>query len=127
MRQVALVASLILLFAAAAWAVDPPQDAAPAATPPEDVPAFPEDEPAFPSEAPAARPVPPPAASGGASQPAATGTAPAQGPAAAAEEPDDEVLPPLPPGSRNVGPTQQRFDPTEKVRADFPVSFPVDI
>lgn len=127
MRHLALVASLILLFAAAAWAVDPPREPAPAAAPPGDVPAFPEDEPAFPDQAPAPRPTPAPAATGGPSQPASTGTAPAEGPAAAAGEPDDEVLPPLPPGSRNVGPTQQRFDPTEKVRADFPVSFPVDI
>jgi len=26
-----------------------------------------------------------------------------------------------------VGPTPERFEPTEKVRADFDVSFPVDI
>lgn len=127
MRHVLFVAALLVVFGALAQAVDPPREPAPAATPSEDVPAFPEDEPAFPDQAPAPRPAPPPAATGGASSPAATGTAPAQGPAAAAEEPDDEVLPPLPPGSRNVGPTQQRFDPTEKVRADFPVSFPVDI
>ena len=28
---------------------------------------------------------------------------------------------------RTVGPTPDRFEPTEKVRADFDVSFPVDI
>lgn len=40
---------------------------------------------------------------------------------------EDEQLPPLPPGTRPPGPTPQRFNPTEKVRADFPVSFPIDI
>lgn len=32
-----------------------------------------------------------------------------------------------PPGSRPPAPTQQRFTPSEKVRADFPISFPIDI
>lgn len=33
-----------------------------------------------------------------------------------------------PPGSRPPPPpTQQRFTPSEKVRADFPISFPIDI
>jgi len=40
---------------------------------------------------------------------------------------EDEQLPPLPAGTRPTGPTPQRFNPTEKVRADFPVSFPIDI
>ena len=40
---------------------------------------------------------------------------------------EDEQLPPLPAGTRPMGPTPQRFNPTEKVRADFPVSFPIDI
>ena len=51
--------------------------------------------------------------------------APAQEPAEPAAE--DEILPPLPPEARRTGPTPQRFDPTEEVRADFPVSFPSDI
>lgn len=51
--------------------------------------------------------------------------APAATPSAAPEA--DETLPPLPAGVRQTGPTPQRFDPTEKVRADFPVSFPIDI
>ena len=59
------------------------------------------------------------------SAPAAEAGAAAAPPAAAVELPDDEVLPPLPAGPR--GPSPQRVDPTEKVRADFPVSFPVDI
>jgi hypothetical protein len=39
----------------------------------------------------------------------------------------EESLPPLPPEQRTTAPTPQRFDPTEEVRADFPVSFPIDI
>jgi cytoskeletal protein RodZ len=45
--------------------------------------------------------------------------------AAAAEE--EEVLPPLPADATPSGPPPARFNPTEKVRADFPVSFPIDI
>lgn len=92
-------------IAGGAWALDPPRPApAPAAQPVEG-----EDPPA---------PVPAP-------QPAATTAAPAQEPAEPAAE--DETLPPLPPEARRTGPTPQRFDPTEEVRADFPVSFPSDI
>ena len=32
-----------------------------------------------------------------------------------------------PPAGRPPPPTQQRFTPSEKVRADFPISFPIDI
>ena len=42
-------------------------------------------------------------------------------------EEDEETLPPLPPDTAPAGPPPQRFNPTEKVRADFPVSFPIDI
>jgi hypothetical protein len=53
---------------------------------------------------------------------------PEDGPAAGAEAPDaEEELPPLPPDVAPAGPSPQRFNPTEKVRADFPVSFPIDI
>jgi hypothetical protein len=48
-------------------------------------------------------------------------------PAPAAEKPGEETLPPLPPDAAPAGPPPQRFNPTEKVRADFPVSFPIDI
>jgi hypothetical protein len=44
-----------------------------------------------------------------------------------APEPEEEALPPLPPDTVPSGPPPQRFNPTEKVRADFPVSFPIDI
>ena len=47
---------------------------------------------------------------------------PAEETAAPAEE-----LPPLPTDAEPVGPSPERFNPTEKVRADFPVSFPIDI
>jgi hypothetical protein len=40
---------------------------------------------------------------------------------------EEEEIPPLPPDTEPVGPSPQRFNPTEKVRADFPVSFPIDI
>lgn len=40
---------------------------------------------------------------------------------------DNEVLPPLPADMVPAGPPPARFNPTEKVRADFPVSFPIDI
>ena len=40
---------------------------------------------------------------------------------------EDEVLPPLPADMVPAGPPPARFNPTEKVRADFPVSFPIDI
>ncbi len=42
-------------------------------------------------------------------------------------EEEDEVLPPLPDDITPAGPPPARFNPTEKVRADFPVSFPIDI
>ncbi len=46
---------------------------------------------------------------------------------AEAEAAEDEVLPPLPADMVPAGPPPARFNPTEKVRADFPVSFPIDI
>lgn len=45
----------------------------------------------------------------------------------AAEAGSEEELPPLPAAAAPSGPPPQRFNPTEKVRADFPVSFPIDI
>jgi hypothetical protein len=53
-------------------------------------------------------------------------TEPAPEPEAEAEE-DEETLPPLPADAAPAGPPPARFNPTEKVRADFPVSFPIDI
>ena len=56
----------------------------------------------------------------------ATGDAQHEG-AAAGERPA-ETNPPAPADrTRPVGPTPGRFEPTEKVRADFDVSFPIDI
>ena len=40
---------------------------------------------------------------------------------------EEEELPPLPADAVPSGPPPARFNPTEKVRADFPVSFPIDI
>ena len=40
---------------------------------------------------------------------------------------DAEQLPALPADAVSTGPPAARFNPTEKVRADFPVSFPIDI
>jgi len=88
------------LLAASAWALDPP------------------------------RPVPAPATSEEAPVEASPETVPA---APDSEEPDAagpqaaEDAPPPAPEARSTGPTPQRFDPSEKVRADFPVSFPIDI
>ena len=70
-------------------------------------------------------------------QPTAPSTGPA--PAAAAESAPPSAAPPAPgttqpataptsgSADRPVGSTPNRFEPTEKVRADFDVSFPVDI
>ena len=92
--------SLVLaafLLATAALAIEPPKDK----------PAAPAASPAPPERAPA--------------EPAANTPSPA------AEE-ELEELPPLPPAdAADAGPPPQRFTPTEKVRADFPVSFPIDI
>jgi hypothetical protein len=53
-----------------------------------------------------------------------------EAPAAEGEEGSDEEEPPPEAAPRTpgvVGDTPGRFEPTEKVRADFDVSFPVDI
>ncbi|MBX3703212.1 MAG: hypothetical protein KF822_05520 [Steroidobacteraceae bacterium] len=63
-------------------------------------------------------------------RPAPSAEGPAPAPAEqrpAAEEDIDEELPPLPPEAADAGPPPQIFTPTEKVRADFPVSYPIDI
>jgi hypothetical protein len=90
-----------------------------------------ETPPAAPATAPAE--IPPGAAASGAD---ASTEAPASGPAAA-EAQEDSVATSEPsaaadtPASadrpRPVGPTPGRFEPTEKVRADFDVAFPIDI
>jgi hypothetical protein len=90
----------LLMLPGSAWALDPPR---PASAPPA-------------TTAPASPPAP-------AGEPAATPEQAAGGGKAEGGN-EDETLPPPPPG---IGPTPQRFNPSEKVRADFPVSFPVDI
>jgi hypothetical protein len=93
---------LAALLAGAAWALDPPRPAPGAPSPPESSPAA--EQPVDAGQA------------GGADE---TKEQP--------EEPADEEVPPPPPVSPSTGPTPQRFDPSEEVRADFPVSFPIDI
>lgn len=87
------------LVATATLAIEPPKDR-PAAPAPE-------------AGEPAASPAPP-------DEPAA------ETPSPAVDEVPEE-LPPLPPDVVDTGPPPQRFTPTEKVRADFPVSYPIDI
>ncbi len=89
------------LLAGAAWALDPPRPA-PAPTPDPESPAAAEQSPA-------------------------TGQPVADEAEAPQDEPAEEEVPPPAAESRSTGPTPQRFDPSEKVRADFPVSFPIDI
>jgi hypothetical protein len=62
-----------------------------------------------------------PAATGPSEAPPAAGE-PARDPAAEAGRPTAKGSSPA-----NAGPTPGRFEPTEKVRADFDVAFPVDI
>jgi cytoskeletal protein RodZ len=103
--------SFVLLFAAllatVAFAIDPPKPVNPPAAPPA-------------TEQAAEAPVP------AAERPdISEAEQEAAAKAAAAEE--EEVLPPLPADATPSGPPPARFNPTEKVRADFPVSFPIDI
>ena len=106
---------LAALLTTAALAIDPPK--------PQTPPATPATQPTTPATQPA---TPPPPANErpdiADSDKAAAAKADAT--AAAAE---DEVLPPLPADMAPAGPPAARFNPTEKVRADFPVSFPIDI
>jgi hypothetical protein len=60
-----------------------------------------------------------PAATAGPTEPEAT---PAEPAAPAADKTAPAAVP-----DRKTGPSPGRFEPTEKVRADFDVSFPVDI
>ena len=107
MRRTAMLVPAVLVVGAA-WALDPPKPS-------------PAPQAAGPAAGQPARPEPAPA----------TGTPAAKDTEAKAADAtakyDEETLPPLPPGSKATGPTPQRFDPSEEVRADFPVSFPVDI
>jgi hypothetical protein len=99
-----LVAMLASLVALAAAAIEPPQPAN--APPAQQAPGKPDPAQSPPPDAPA------------------DGAAKGEN---APEADDEEKLPPLPAGTEPSGPPPQRFNPTEKVRADFPVSFPIDI
>ena len=97
-----LITLLFALFVSASGAIEPPkEDKPPATTAP----------PTAPAPEPSTETTPP------------AGTEPAD---AAAEDAEEEKLPPLPEGTP-TGPSPTRFNPSEKVRADFPVSFPIDI
>jgi hypothetical protein len=75
--------------------------------------------PAFPDDDSATAPPPPAGAAKDATKDA--------GAAGAKDAADDDVDADKPPGKAPTGPSPSRFEPTEKVRADFDVSFPVDI
>ena len=101
-----LIAALATMMVLVASAIEAPKPATPVKTPANAGPAPQEpakDEPA--------------SAAGDEAKPAET----------PAPEPEEEALPPLPPDTVPSGPPPQRFNPSEKVRADFPVSFPIDI
>jgi hypothetical protein len=107
-------AVLAALLAPVALAIEPPQPAPAAPATQEPAAQEPvEEEPAKPEA--------------GADEPAPPAEAKPEGGTGEPEPAEDEELPPLPPGAEPAGPPPQRFDPTEKVRADFPVSFPIDI
>lgn len=114
---------LILMLAASlttvALAIDPPKPQAPATTPATT---------AQPAAAPATPPPPVSARPDIADdEKAAAAKEAAAKDAAEAAAVDAEQLPPLPADAASAGPPAARFNPTEKVRADFPVSFPIDI
>ncbi len=98
MRHLALITALLLAGSAAA--IEPPK----------------------PDKPPESKEVPPTAPTA----PAESPPEPAEAPAAQPVEEEEETLPPLP-ADVAPGPSPTRFNPTEKVRADFPVSFPIDI
>lgn len=68
----------------------------------------------------------PPAVPPAADEPPATAPPASETPGPAAEDDGQDPAPP-PAGTTPSAPTPQRFDPSEEVRADFPVSFPIDI
>jgi hypothetical protein len=104
-----LIAVIAALLVAVAWAIDPPRPQAPATPPP---PAQEQTDP---------QPVP-------ASKRPDIAESEAEAKAKAEAEAEvEEVLPPLPADQVPAGSSPARFNPTEKVRADFPVSFPIDI
>ncbi len=107
MRLLIAFAALSLVLVASA--IEAPKPAAP----PD--PSAAKEEPAKP---------PPPAAP---EEPATSEQAKPQAGAPPAEDEEEETLPPLPADAVPAGPPPARFNPTEKVRADFPVSFPIDI
>ena len=114
-----IILTLAALLATAALAIDPPKPQTPPATPAT------KDQPATTPATP-----PPPASARpdiADDQRAAAAKEAAAKQAAEDAAVDAEQLPPLPAGAAPAGPPAARFNPTEKVRADFPVSLPIDI
>lgn len=79
-----------------------------------------------PPTAPPSATAPPPAAGAPAAAPESATATPRQPVPATPSEADDEAAMQAPP-PKAIGPTPQKFTPTEKVRADYPVAFPIDI
>jgi hypothetical protein len=75
----------------------------------------------------APRPAPPPTQPAAAAAPAEQRDEAAAGDAESGDRGADSKTKKPNDGPGVVGPTPDRFEPTEKVRADFDVSFPVDI
>lgn len=76
---------------------------------------------------PAATPetAPPPSSKAPAATPESATATPRPPPATPADAEDEAAMKAPPP--KAIGPTPQKFTPTEKVRADYPVAFPIDI
>lgn len=104
-----LIAVLAVFLIRAAWAIDPPRPQAPPAP--------------APSAQGQAEPSPAPVTE----RPDISEDEAAAKAEAEAKAEVEEELPPLPADLVPAGPPPARFNPTEKVRADFPVSFPIDI
>jgi hypothetical protein len=127
--QMRMVIMLGVTWAAGSWllAAESPSTRAPAPaaqTPPAA---------GAPAETPAAKPAaepeePAPAAEKAGDDPRADAAKPPEESKPASGEPadDSEAAPPPPPPSSG-GASPQRFVPSEQVRADFDVSFPIDI
>ena len=77
----------------------------------------------------AAEPAPAPKPETQQSAPAAAPASPTTPSEAPAAKQQDEDIDPVPPAKTDAdkGPSPQRFVPSEQVRADFDVSFPIDI
>lgn len=106
-----MLALLIACVPGTALAIDPAQTTRPPV--------------AAPATAPVTAPAPTTTPAPAATTPPAT--APASAPATATTAGDDDEAAMKAPPPKATGATPQKFNPTEKVRADYPVAFPIDI